>query len=255
MADEDASQGYYIYCVIQTAGDRSFPVMSMDGDTHGVTTIRFMDLAAVVSPASEASYAVTRQHTLAHQLVLEAVMQEFTLLPVRFGTVARCREDVVEKLLKRKFGEFHGLLNYLNGKVELGLKVLWKREPLFAQIVAENPIIRHMHDALSGRPEAQSRYERIQLGEMVGRALEIKREEDAARLLAALRPLADDLRVNKPLMDTMILNAAFLVPKANQKEVDSKVNELDQSYEGNVLFKYVGPVPPYNFVHVSVQWD
>ena len=88
MADEDASQGYYIYCVIQTAGDRSFPVMSMDGDTHGVTTIRFMDLAAVVSPASEASYAVTRQHTLAHQLVLEAVMQEFTLLPVRFGTVA-----------------------------------------------------------------------------------------------------------------------------------------------------------------------
>lgn len=182
-------------------------------------------------------------------------MAEFTLLPVKFGTVASSREDVVEKLLKRKFGEFHGLFHYLNGKVELGLKALWKREPLFAQIVSENPIIKRMQTGLAGESEAETRYGRIQLGEMVGRAIEIKREEEAANVLAALKPVADDFRVNKPLMDMMVLNGAFLVSKGKQKEFDSRVNELDQRYAGNVLFKYVGPVPPYNFVHVSVQWD
>lgn len=50
MTGEGSSQGYYIYCIIQTDADVSFPVTSIDGDPAGVTAIRFMDLAAIVSP-------------------------------------------------------------------------------------------------------------------------------------------------------------------------------------------------------------
>lgn len=255
MNSESNSQGYYIYCILRTDQDRTFDVPTIDGDGNGVGTIHFMDLAAVVSPTDKTRYQVNRQHTVAHQLVLERVMQEFTLLPVRFGTVASSREDIIEKLLKRKFGEFHGWLNHLEGKMELGLKVLWKRDALFEQVLADNPPIKQLRDLLSTKPEAESHYERIQLGQMVERAIEEKRDQDSAAILAVLSPLAADRKVNKPIMDTMVLNAAFLVPAREQQLFDAKVGELDERYSGRMIFKYVGPVPPYNFVSVVVRWD
>lgn len=256
MSDgESRPTGYYIYCIVRSEQDLTFPVASIDGDGAEVGTIRFMDLAAVVSPTSNTRYSVARQQTMAHQLVLENVMQRFTLLPVRYGTVAASREDVIEKLLKRKFGEFHGLLHYLDGKVELGLRVMWQRERLFERIVQENPVIRQVRDSLAGKTEAESHYERIQLGQMVEAAIDAKRDDDAAALLASLRPLAADLKVNKPIMDVMVLNAAFLVPADKQDLFDACVRTMDEEHSGQMLFKYVGPVPPYNFVNVAVRWD
>lgn len=255
MDGEANSQGYYIYCIIRTDEGPSFDVASVDGDRSAVGTIGFMDLAAVTSPCDHPRYQVTRKYTLAHQLVLEGVMQQFTLLPVRFGTVAGSREDVIEKLLKRKFGEFHGLFNYVEGKVELGLKVMWRRDLLFQQILADYPLIRRLRDSLSTRPETESHLDRIQLGQMVERAIDTRRDEDATVLLAALRPLAVETRVNKTIMDNMVLNAAFLVPADEQRSFDARVNELDERYSGRMIFKYVGPVPPYNFVSVVVRWD
>lgn len=252
---EENPQGYYLYCIVRTGQERTFDVSSVDGDGNGVTTIPFMDLAAVASPSSRTRYQVSRQHAMAHQLVLERVMGEYTLLPIRFGTVARSRDDVVEKLLKRKFGEFHGLLNYLEGRVELGLKVLWDRDSLFKQILEDYPIVHRLHADVVNRSPAESHYDRIQLGQMVERAVDEMRDQEAAALLAILRPLAADIKVNKPIVDNMVLNAAFLVPVREQQAFDARVNELEEARSGRIIFKYVGPVPPYNFVNVVVQWD
>jgi hypothetical protein len=52
----------------------------------------------------------------------------------------------------------------------------------------------------------------------------------------------------------MFLNAAFLVDKGREKEFDNRVDELERSYGDRVKFKYVGPVPPFNFVNIVVKW-
>ena len=51
----------------------------------------------------------------------------------------------------------------------------------------------------------------------------------------------------------MIMNAAFLVDRAREKEFDSCVEELGVHYGDRIEFKYVGPVPPYSFVNIVVK--
>jgi len=53
----------------------------------------------------------------------------------------------------------------------------------------------------------------------------------------------------------MVLNAAFLVDEARQVEFDAAVERLDQEMGKRLIFKYVGPVPPYNFVNIVVTWE
>lgn len=248
------STAKYMYCLIQAEASRQFgsPGIGDRGDVPH--TIHYQGLAAVVSDSAQREYPASRSHMMAHTRVLEEVMGDFTLLPVRFGTVAPSA-DRVRRLLSRRFGLFHGLLQEVEGRVEQGLRVFWHEGPLFQQIVEENPPIRRLKEALMGRPAEATYYERIGLGELIEQALWRRREEEAARILAPLRPLACRTRVNKVLSDRMALNAAFLVDHHRVEAFDQAVRELDREMGDLMLFKYVGPVPPYNFVEIVVSWE
>jgi len=92
------------------------------------------------------------------------------------------------------------------------------------------------------------------LGEMVKKALDQKREREAAGLLASLRPLAYRTQESAIVVDRMIVNAAFLVARSREEEFDRAVRRLDEDLGQRIIFKYVGPVPPYNFVNIVVNW-
>jgi hypothetical protein len=51
----------------------------------------------------------------------------------------------------------------------------------------------------------------------------------------------------------MVLNAAFLLSRANGPAMDEAVKRLDEEFRDRLMFKYVGPVPPYNFVNIVVN--
>lgn len=256
----------YLYCL--TRSHRENPIRlstkGIGGRGDEVYTIPFLDLAMVISDSPQDEYETTRANTVQHQLVCEEVLKHgFTVLPIRFGTVCKptsgksSAEEKVKKLLGRRYGEFHSLLGEMENKVELGLKVFWKKEPLFQEIAAANQDIRGMRDRIAANPleGSSTYYERLQLGTMVYNEMENRREIEARRLARALSPLAERYETNKVLTDTMILNAAFLVHQSRVGEFDAKVNELDERYNDSMTFRYVGPVPPFNFVELVVHWE
>ena len=255
MPEPETPMGKYMYCIIRCPEPRQFTTLGIGERGDIVHTIHFEDLAAVVSDSPNIEYDSSRRNMMAHTLVLEEVMQEFTILPVRFGTVAPSAEAIQEKLLKRRFGEFHGLLQEMGGRVELGLKAFWYENVIFQEIVEENPPIRRLRNSLVGRTAEETYYERIRLGEMIENAMWKKRDEDAEKILTPLRPLVYETRANKVITDRMILNAAFLVDEARQAEFDAAVERLDEEMGKRLIFKYVGPVPPYNFVNIVVTWE
>jgi len=255
MPEPETPMGKYMYCIIRCPEPPQFTNRGIGERGDVVNTVHFMDLAAVVSDSPIIEYDSSRRNMMAHTLVLEEVMREFTILPVRFGTIAPSAEAIQEKVLKRRFGELHGLLQEMEGRVELGIKAFWYEGIIFQEIVEENQAIRHLRDSLTGcRPE-ETYYERIRLGEMIESAMWKKRDEDAERILVHLRPLAYQTQANKVAMDRMVLNAAFLVEKARQPEFDTAVRLLDEEMGKRLIFKYVGPVPPYNFVNIVVTWE
>jgi gas vesicle protein GvpL/GvpF len=254
VPEREPATGKYMYCIIRCPEPRQFGTRGMGERGDVVHTVHFEDLAAVVSDSPVVEYESDRRNLMAHTLVLEEVLKQWDLLPVRFGTVAPDTETIQERLLKRRFGELHELLRGMTGRVELGLKAFWYEQAIFEEIVAEDPAIRKIRDALAGRGPEESYYERLQLGGLVEQAMWRKRAEDAERIRAPLRDLAVEIRDKKVITDRMVLSAAFLVDRDRQPAFDAAVQKLDAEMGQRLLFRYVGPVPPYNFVSIVVSW-
>lgn len=259
ISSSPSKSGTYLYCIAraQPFSEGSLPLVAkpIGEATSPVYVVPFMDLAAIVNDAAVTHYDISRQNTMGHQLVVEEVMRRSDVLPVRFGTFGRNVQEIQDKLLQRKFGELHHLLDYVQGRVELGVKVFWNRDRLFADLAAGDPSIRALRDEIVGRSPEEAHYERIQLGQLTEQAIVRQRDRDAEAIVEALRPLAAETKVNKTLTDMMVLNAAFLVNRSQEADFDAKVNALDEAGAGRLIFKYVGPVPPYNFVNIHVLWE
>ncbi|HBY99587.1 MAG: GvpL/GvpF family gas vesicle protein [Ardenticatenaceae bacterium] len=255
MPETETPTGEYLYCVIRCPEPRKFGTRGIGERGDTVHTVHFNGLAAVVSASPVADYERTRRNMMAHTVVLEEVMQEFTILPVRFSTIAPSTHALQEQVLKRRYTELDGLLHEMEGRVELGVKAFWYEEAIFREIVEETPAIRSLRDSLMGRSSEETYYDRIRLGEMVEAAMGKKREEDAEHIVARLSPLVHRTRTNKTLTDRMILNAAFLLDRDREPEFDQAVQQLDAEMGHRLMLKYVGPVPAYNFVNIVVHWD
>ena len=255
MAGNENHEGKYMYCIIRCPEERQFNNLGIGERGDIVHTVCYRELAAVVSDSPDIEYDSSRRNMMAHTVVIEEVMRDYTLLPVRFGTIGPSAEAIKQKVLARRYGEFLGLISDMTDFVELGLKSFWYEDRVFQEIVEENPAIRNLRDKLAGRRPEESYYDRIHLGEMIENAMWKKRDEDADEVLTPLRPLASQTKANKVISDRMVLNAAFLLPEDRQNEFDAVVQQLDDKHGDRLIFKYVGPVPPYNFVDIVVHWD
>ena len=94
-------QGIYIYGVIEEPKGKRVALDGIDGKE--VTTVNYKDLAAVVSNAPLVSYDRFNEQlhlsTLrSHQLVLESIFRDYTVIPMGFGIIARSENDVIKLL-------------------------------------------------------------------------------------------------------------------------------------------------------------
>ncbi|MBI5232732.1 MAG: GvpL/GvpF family gas vesicle protein [Deltaproteobacteria bacterium] len=246
-------EGNYIYCIIGTDQTINYGPLGIGGRGDMVSTLDYQGIACVVSRSSLTDYILNRENLMAHQLVIEKAMKGHTVLPVRFSTIAASAEDI-RGFLRKRHVEFRNLLLDMDNKVELGLKVMWKdMSPVFGDIANANKEIKRLKDKIDARPVEKTYNDRISLGRLVKEGLAKKKEDDAEDILSVLNPIAVDMRTNKLHGDNMLLNAAFLVDGKMAKEFDSRVQGLGENLGGNMRFKYVGPVPPYNFVNIVIE--
>jgi hypothetical protein len=243
------SEGLYVYCVIGTVEARNFGPISIGDRGDSVTTIAYRDLSAVVSSVPMNKYVVSKETMLAHEKVIEAVMRQYTALPVRFYTVAPNAEEI-RNLLRTRYPEFKKLLRELDNKVELGLKALWRdMNQVLHEIAEERP----QEKGSTPASEASLDNSEAEANKKVRLALDKERTNVRQPLLDSLSSLAVDLRLNKIHGDDMIMNAAFLVDRSREREFDARVEQLAATYDDRIEFKYVGPAPPYSFVNIMIK--
>lgn len=245
-------EGKYIYCIIGANEGRNFGPIGIGGRGDVVSTIGYEDLSAVISNFPMGKYEVSKENLITHEKVIEEVMKDYTVLPMRFCNVASSAEEV-RGLLRKRYTELKGLLKDLDGKIELGVKVFYKEmKQIFAEIVQENRKIKTLRDKI-GKSSSGVYKEKIRLGELVAEALKKKKKEEAEKIIAPLKKIFYDFRINEIRGDEMLINSAFLIDKAREKEFDNQMDGLDVKYSQRISFKYVGPTPPYNFVNLSLK--
>src|SRR3954470_3535908 len=239
----------YLYGVTRASARWRSPGEGVD--EQPVELVARGELAALVSDAPRVPVKANRRNLMAHSRVLQAVIEDQAVLPMRFGVVMPARAAVEEELLNENGHWLAAQLRAFETYVELDVRALCPEDALLRSVVAGRPQLAELRESLRGRPGPATYYERIRLGELVAGAVAEKREEIAGWVAGALGRLAAATKMAEPLHEQMLANVAFLVDRERVPEFDASVEALDRELGEEIRLRYTGPLPPHNFVDVE----
>lgn len=263
-------KGTYVYGVVW-ATDAPFTEGLSGLDDHDlVGTVVEGPLAAVISrvPLAEFEEDELRGHlsdiewvervARAHEAVLDDLCARTVVVPMRMCTVYRS-DDNLRSMLGREEVNLRSALEFLEGKIEWGVKVVAQGDqegrPPDAAAAADDA-----RAASSGADYmARRRARRDEQAET-----ESLQAEAAAEIHESLGALAHDGLLN-PIQASelpgqagrIVMNGVYLVERENAEAFHREVRELEERFArlGLELLES-GPWPPYNFVpgDVGAAW-
>lgn len=239
----------YVYGVL-AAG--AAPPAGRGIDAAPLQVIPCGGVAALASDVPEDFLEAGREELLTHSRVLEEAIARTIVLPMRFGVVLPDEAAVQERLLDPYGGELEAQLRALEGKVEVAIKGIYDEAAILREVLAEHRDVAALRQAIQGKPEAATYYQRIELGELVAAALEEKRAAAAPEIVDRLALLAADVRVGEAVHERMAVNASFLVERDRLAEFDRAVDRIGAEQAGRIQLKYTGPLPPHSFVELGM---
>jgi hypothetical protein len=253
QAGRGAVTGRVVYAYGVLRADSVPPVRAAGVGGGHVRSHTSGKLAALVGDV-ETPIRAKRRELLGHSDVLNEAAATTTVLPLRFGTTFPDDDALVRELLEPRRAELESLLAELDGRVELLVKAFYREDVVLAEIARSDSRIARLSAATRDRAEAATHAQRLELGTAVARALEATTQADAAEILAELRPLVLDIRVDETSVENQVLRASLLVDRGRVGEVDAAMNRLAERQAARMQFTYAGPLAPYNFVDLESPW-
>ena len=243
----------YVYGIVRSDAQKTFEIEPIPGGSVVQTGPADAGLAFVSSDIGDAKPRASRANLLAHTRVLETVMKEADVLPIRFGTMIESDVDG-GKVLADNAEEFARAFAAIEGRTEICLKINWPDGKVYDEIISRNGILRRERDALSVSNPNQSHYARIEFGKKVETAVAEVRAKDRDMIVNNLKDFADQM-VEGPILDeTMVVNLSFLVKRDQLATFDAAVERLDDLYDDRWTFRYVGPMPAFSFVDLKIDF-
>ncbi len=233
----------YVYGIIRAKQRLDLGPVGIGG--AAVTTVHCGDLAAISSSAPRGRLDVLR-HARAHADVLERVMEEHDVLPMQFGSVALSRGEV-KAFLQANEDRLAQTLDRIHGKVEVGVKLLWRESLAIERLRESDGSLRALAEREAGKLDYS---QLVAAGRAVKDALDAWGREIAAEALGALAPFASDHKVDRNLGSAMFLNVALLAERHRIPEIETALEALDARHGDVVCVKLVTS-PPYSFVRLE----
>lgn len=224
----------------------------------GVYTIPYQDISAAVCEAEIVDYTYMLRDGLArllveHQEVIEGIMgQGYAIIPVRLGTYA---SDVAEvrDILNKGYRLIKEIMAKIHDKIEIDVCATWNDFPSVLKEVGQEREIKEFKEKLLANPEGITVDAQMKVGVMVKKALDEKRWRYAKEIEIVLRTVSQDCKAHELMDDKMVVNFAFLISKADQRDFERKVEELNTEFHDELNFRCVGPLPPYSFYTLEIK--
>lgn len=238
----------YLYGIIEEPQFKTFELRGLEG--AAVYTINSRDLAAVVSDIELAEIDPTRKNVMAHTIVQDGLLKKYTFIPMGFGIVA-VSESGVRSLLEKNYPGLVSEIKKLADKIEVEIKIFWDDKALASENQQLITKVQTRVKAASSTAEAQRLL--TEAGMQVEKIVLAWKAKYVDQIYASLKTLAIDSRLNNCSGIKMLLNASFLIDRKTESEFVEQVRILDAKYQGNINFKYIGPLSPYNFVSLKLE--
>ncbi|HEX6360419.1 GvpL/GvpF family gas vesicle protein [Actinophytocola sp.] len=196
--------------------------------------VTWQDLAMVVSDWHQP----TREDAVAHLEMLGKLVVDGPVVPLRFGTTATDEESVCAEVLAASAPRLRGLLDRLDGLVELHAYLKFDEDEALRMVFDEHTVTWQETGGLDLST-------RIRLGEKVAQQLVTWRRTRSDELLAAVSAVAVD-EVALPEGDHTEERRAFLLPHKEVEPARAAITAL-ASIAG-IGAECVAPLPAYNFL-------
>ena len=234
---------FHVYGVVSAATTLQ-KVLRGRGEAR-VRLVVYGDLAAVVSEV-DSDARVRRDDLLAHARVLEAIIEDSTVLPMRFGVIVDDYDEVADVIVSAGEGRLTALLESFDGLVQLTVKAYHDQDQALRHLLRERPELRELRDQTAAAPS--SYHSKIRLGEAIAANLEALASADASMLHDQLSGLAERIVLNEASGGHKILDAALLVRRDTRAQTDEGIAQIRHPLPDRLTLRYVGPLPPYSFV-------
>lgn len=270
------SRGLYAYGVVEKGAncngivgiDNKHPVYAIEGRSVSVLVSEidiqhfqrrvqelYNEIANSGGVLQEQSGAILQ----AHENVIDSIMQQHTIIPLKFGTILKYKSSAV-LMLQDQEPYFRSLLEKFKGKVECGVKVYADQQALMQYLAQtekrEEPRQERQKTNLSkgtayllGRKKEEAQKETVMV-QFAQAAEKIFQKLSREAFAAKKNDILPKRQTGKK--KEMILNSAYLVATENIPHFYQSGQRLMKDYAFmNLEVDFSGPWPPYNFTEDS----
>ena len=212
------------------------------------------EIAAVVCNIKKVDLIANQECAIRYADVIEILSRQFTLLPVRFGSIL-ASEAALMQVMATNYTQIHDNLQKVENKFEFGLKVFCDSEKILAELKSKSQTKETTPDTIESTAN-NSIYR-----DWVNKKLKEHRIEESllnyvdtviATLTEKLIRLKTINKIKKMITATTIIDAVFLLDKEKKEAMIKIIADLQTQY-ASINFVLTGPWPPYNFVEISIK--
>lgn len=240
--------GKYLYGIVDGNVEARFSARGLFNKRPYL--ISYNSISAIVTDAPMKTYEPDQKGLLSHNRVLDEVIKLHTVLPMRFGTIARS-EDQVKKLLQRAYSLLKDRLLKIKDMVEFNMEIsITNEQLLLKEILENNKEIRDLRDKLISQGENAKIQDKLLIGKMIAGEVNKYKISLIKAIDTALRTYYSkcNLLTKKDSLASMI----FLVRRKHIEQFEAAIYKLGEKYGDRLKFKYAGPLAPYSFVELNL---
>ncbi len=192
------------------------------------------------------------RYLLKHQQVIEKVMQQYSIIPMKLGTFAENSEDL-KKLIHSGYELFQEIFCQIDHKHEIELAITWNDLTVILQEIGQEKEINEFKKELLEDRKNFSFNDKIKIGKRVKLLLDKKRKTVLNEIKDYLGQDFSHLKENMVMDDKMVGNMSFLIDQNRSDKFYEMVNQLNNRFKERLDFKCIGPLPPYSFYTLEIN--
>lgn len=214
--------------------------------------MEYSDIAAIVSRADFEEIDPTKRNVQSHVRAQEQLMLNQTVLPLGFGTIVP--QEKICGILQKNYSAILGELARFSDKIEVEVKMSWNRDILVAELEQSSSQYMKVKKELEKVKSLIRKQELIlEIGKLVEKKVEEWKETYAKTAFGTLKERCFDAKENSTSRVDILLDISFLIHTQDEKEFLRSLNEVDGKIGGRLNFKFIGPLPPYNFLTLKLE--
>jgi hypothetical protein len=236
----------YLYGIIDSSDQVKESIYGLEGTN--VYNIPFCDIGAVVSEISRPIQDVTEGAVLKHEAVVEKLMANFTVLPVRFQTIIDGRDSLLS-MMQSYYKDFKDNMERLYNKLEFGIKVIWPADKIKENIIKalkKDEQKKLGLDSSSGKRFMKEKFEKYK----IDKEFETKADKFIKVMDIFFSKFAVEKKTKKLKTENLLMDAIYLVERDNEGNF-REAFEHEKSARPDFKYLFSGPWPAYNFVVLS----